>query len=85
MDKTFWKPKIFKAEEIVDYKANEGIEQFNLKETVGLYEVSTVMLPTAFNDLKMYETMIIKMVNLWNIKKHIVPKKKQELVIKKQL
>jgi len=62
MDRTFWKPKIFKAEEIVDYKSNEGIEQFNLKETVGLYEVSTVMLPDTYNGmgLGMYETMIIK-------------------------
>ena len=62
MDRTSWKPKIFKAEEIVDYKVNEGIEQFNLKETVGLYEVSTVMLPDAYNGmgLGMYETMIIK-------------------------
>jgi len=50
-------------------KASEGIEQFNLKEIVGLYEVSTVMLPAAFNDLKMYETMIIKNGEFMNYKK----------------
>jgi len=56
--------KHFSDESYEDFLAQsgEGIEQLNLKETIGEYNVSTVMLPDAYHDMNlgMYETMIQK-------------------------